>query len=774
MAHKLLKLSPGVETTNTPAINEAAYSSSQLIRFLPERNGLGLAQKLGGWVAYYPYSMGSTVRALKGWSDLNAVPHLAAGATSSLNVITNGTSWSVVTPQTTTTNMTPRFTTTTGATAHTVTVIDYGIITNNFSYVNYTTPVSVGGIILTGPYAIKGAVYAVNTATTGASGTGSTATITFAAQPAAVPIGSKVIISGVTPTGYNGTYTVTNSTTTSVSYANTTTGSQTVAGTAQYGSSYTITSASPATSAVSNGGSSYSFTTQSSLATVVVTLANNTYNVGDEIYVSVPTTVGGITLSGLYVVSGISVAGTSFTIIASNTASSSATASINGGLINSVYYVALGPQSNPLGFGLGGFGSGAFGTGASLNALPGTPITATDWTLDNFGSFLVACPAGGPIYYYDPSGQLQNAQYVGGNAPLVNSGIFVAMPQRQVVAYGSSFTLQADPLLIRWSDVEDSTSWIGTATNQAGSYRIPTGSTIIAGIQGSQQGLFWTDLDLWAMQYVGPPLVYGFNKISSNCGAVSRHCTGQYNNVVYWMSQKQFFMFTGQGVQPIPCPVWDVVFQNFNFSLKDLVCCGVNSQFNEVTWYYPSANATQNDSYVKYNIALNQWDFGTLSRTAWIDQSVLGSPIGAGSDYYLYQHEMGNDAASGTQTTAMQSSFQTGYFQLDEADNIMFVDQIWPDMKWGTYSGSQNATVYLTVYYTNYATDAAVSPSTSIYSGSPSNTVSTATFPMTQATEYISCRIRARYMAFALSSNDVGTFWRLGGIRYRAAPDGKY
>ena len=126
---------------------------------------------------------------------------------------------------------------------------------------------------------------------------------------------------------------------------------------------------------------------------------------------------------------------------------------------------------------------------------------------------------------------------------------------------------------------------------------------------------------------------------------------------------------------------------------------------------------------------------------------------------YLYQHEVGNDAASGTQTVAMQSSFQTGYFQLNEADNLVFVDQIWPDFKWGTYSGNQNATISMTFYATNYPGDAPI-----VYGP----------YTMTQSTEYISVRIRARLISFSISSNDVGTFWRLGAIRYRYQIDGKF
>jgi len=107
----------------------------------------------------------------------------------------------------------------------------------------------------------------------------------------------------------------------------------------------------------------------------------------------------------------------------------------------------------------------------------------------------------------------------------------------------------------------------------------------------------------------------------------------------------------------------------------------------------------------------------------------------------------------------MLSSFQTGYFELNEADNLIFIDQIWPDMKWGTYSGNPNATVQITFYVTNYPGD---------------TPVAYGPYTMTQATEYISVRIRARLMAFNISSNDVGTFWRLGAIRYRYQIDGRF
>ena len=735
MPHNTIKLAPGVETNTTPALNEAAYSASAFIRFLPERNGYGLAQKLGGWVAYYASSIGSKIRALKGWADLNATNHLGIGAESSLSVLT-GNNLVNITPQTSVTNTAPVFATTSGS--NVVTVTDSNITASVLDYVTYVTPVTVGGLVLNGPYKIQSAagtqysIYASSVATSTANTSTNTVGGSFV-------VGNtyKIVTVGSTD------FTLIGAAANTVGVIFTATGVGSGSGTARL-------------------VAEYAFSTTSGSSIVTTYFDSHGLGAGDSFYVGVSTTVGGIPLFGLYTVQSV-ITTSSFTFAAANSATSTVgptTATvINGGLIQSTFYVAIGPQPIGTGFGVGGYGVGGFGVGTTQPNVPGTAITATDWTLDNFGQDLIACPAGGAIYYWDPSGQLQNAQIVGGNGPLVNSGIFVAMPERQVIAYGSSFTLSPDPMLVRWSDIEDFTQWIATPTNQAGSYRIPTGSKIVAGIQGPQQGLLWTDLDLWAMQYIGPPFVYGFNKIGSNCGAVSRHCVGQMNGAVYWMSQKQFFMSMGSGPQAIPCPVWDVIFQNINTSYLYKVACGINSQFNEVTWYYPSASSTENDSYVKYNTVLQQWDYGSLGRTAWIDQSVLGSPIGAGSDNYLYQHEVGNDAANGTQTTAMLSSFQTGYFQLNEADNLIFIDQIWPDMKWGTYSGNPNATVQITFYATNYPGD---------------TPVAYGPYTMTQATEYISVRIRARLLSFNISSSDVGTFWRLGAIRYRYQIDGRF
>jgi hypothetical protein len=756
MPHNTVKIIPGVDTTRTPTLNETAWSATNLVRFLPDRGGDGLIQKLGGWVTYYGTAISSIVRALKGWSDLQSKNHLGIAAQTVLNVLTDG-SLIDITPQTTTTNSSPSFTATPGS--NIVTFYDANFSASILDYVLFKTPVSVGGLVLNGPYQIINAssnIYTIqaNSVPFSFSGGGSISgttlnitqvsfgTLVVGATIQGTDIADNTVVTAYgTGTGGTGTYTV------SVS--------QTV-----------ISTLDITTSVYSNDGAVYAFTTTNGSALVQCTFINHGFFAGNEFYVSVSTTVGGIAIFGLYIVQSVIDANNFYFATSTSATSSAGPTYVNSGNVNTTYYITLGALPPNSGYGEGQYGYGGYGQGTVSTGSTGTAITATDWTLDNYGELLVACPAGGPIYYWSPEGTLLKAQIIGGNAPLVNDGIFVAMPERQIVAWGSSFTLSPDPLTIRYSDVANIQSWNATSINQAGSYRIPTGSKIVVCIQGPQQGLIWTDLDIWAMQYVGPPNVYGFNKIGTNCGAISRHCVGTMNGVIYWMSQKQFFMMAGSGPVPIPCPIFDVVFQNINTSYYSKVVCAVNSQFNEVTWYYPSASATENDSYVKYNIVLQQWDYGSLGRTAWIDQSVLGAPIGSGTNNFIYQHEIGNNAGN---NTAMLTTAQTGYFELNQADNMIFIDQIWPDMKWGTYAqyggdvfppvSGTTAAVYITFFATNYPDD---------------TPTQYGPYLMTATTEYLSVRIRARLMSIQVSSTDVNTFWRLGGIRYRYQQDGKF
>jgi len=698
MPHSAFKILPGVDQNKTPALNEAAVSESQLIRFIPDRTLGGLIQKLGGWSKYFGNTTGSIVRCLWAWEDTNANSYLGVGSegdalsasTGALQVIESGTATDI-TPQQTTVDIAVSFSTTAGS--NEVIITDTGRNADNYDAIYIKTPVSVGGLVLFGQYRVYN------------------------------------------PGGAANTYRI---------YA-----------------TDALNEPALATSTVANGGAVPEFDTTNGSTFVSITLADHGYSIGSTFPVLVASTVGGITLTGNYIVTEITSSDV-FVISGTSEATSTANAFMNSGNLYAIFYNGIGPIPAGTGYGIGGYGLGGYGTGTSPTAGTGTPITATDWTLDNWGENLISCPLNGPIYNWSPTAGDPVAVVIPG-APPVNDGIFVAMPQRQIIAWGSTFTGVKDPLLVRWCDVNDYDVWTALITNQAGSYRIPKGSRIVQCIQGPQQSLIWTDIGVWAMQYVGPPYVYQFNELGSGCGLIGRKAATSIGGVVYWMGPSQFYRLSGGGVEPIPCPVWDVIFQDLDTDNLDKIRVAPNSRFGEIAWYFPTlSNGGENEGYVKYNVILNQWDYGFntdenpyVARSAWINESVLGPPIGSGLDQYLYQHETSTDA----DTRPMTSSFQTGYFAMTDADVKMFVDQIWPDMKWGYYNGSQGANVKITFYTADYPGD------TPITHGP---------YVMTNSTKFITPRIRGRLVSIKVESSDIGSFWRLGNIRYRSQIDGKY
>lgn len=684
-------LKPGVDVELTPTLNTAGYSESSLIRFKSN-----LAQKVGGWTRYYPFAVGGIPRSLHAWRDLNEDDFLAVGTTTSLGAI-SGNNLYAITPQQLTTNETPDFSTTNGSA--TVTVVDVGISNvTTYDSIEFKTPVSVGGIILSGVYPID------------------------------------IILSST---------------------------------------SYRITAFTEATSTVANGGAVPAFATTSGSASVDVTLVAHGLSAGSTITFPIPTTGGGVTISGTYRVTSVTSASV-FVIALDAAASSSTTFSMNAGEARIQYEIALGPiEAGGSGYGTGTYGSGSYGTGATSSAQTGTAITATDWSHDNWGSTLLSCPEGGGIYEWTPGTGFVTAKFLSG-APPYNGGIFVAAPAQILIAWGSTeyqtIGVDQDPLSYSWSDQLDYTFWEAGVVNpatgvfsQAGSNRIPTGSRIVAGVQAPQQALLWTDIDLWAINYIGNPTIgtFGQTKISSSCGAIGSHCVGQLGNTVMWMGRSNFFAFSGGGVSPMPCSVWDAVFQDLDVDNAWKVRAAPNTPFNEMWWFYPSISGGtgENDSYVKVNITDGAWDYGpinALQRSAWIDQSVLGMPIGASPEGLIYQHETGEDADG----QPIQWSFKTGYWMIAEGEDVAIVDFVVPDFRFGLWNGANDAVVQITLY--------------SVMSPGDSNEIEHGPYTVTSGTQSISTRLRGRQMAIKVSGSDLGSFARLGRVRYRWAPSGRF
>lgn len=759
MPHASFKILPGVDEIKTPALNEAAISESQLIRFMPDRTLGGIVQKLGGWAKYYNSTVGSTVRALWAWEDTLSNSYLAVGAEGipaggggALQVIQSGGATDI-TPQTTTVNIAVSLSTTAGSNIVTVTHNASNI--SNYDTVNFVTQASVGGIILFGQYQCYslGAntynIYAYNSVLDPYLAT-STVTNGGVVPKFTTTSGEDYVNVTLPDHGYivGQTFPVLVATS--------------AAGVTMYGN-YDIIAVVDANNFV------ISATTQAS--TIAVTGASGTGTNATLTYSNAVTVVNAsqITVAnvdpasynGTFTVNASSAGSVSYlsnataSYVANGTISGAVSFFENAGQLRLIYQKGIGPLPQGTGYGVGPYGGGGYGTGTPPILSQGTPINADDWSLDNWGQVLVANPFNGPIYAWDPTTGDPVALVIP-EAPPTNHGIFVAMPQRQIISWGTTFTGIHDPLLIRWCDVNNYNVWTALITNQAGSYRIPKGSRIIQCLQGPQQGLIWTDLNLWAMQYVGPPYVYQFNEIGSGCGLIGRKAAGAMNGVVYWMGQSQFFRFAGSGVEPVRCPIWDIAFQNIDTNNLDKIRIAANSRFMEITWYYPTIGSNgENSNYVKYNVLLDQWDYGVLNRTAWINESVLGPPIGAALNQYIYQHEISPDADG----QPMLSSFQTGYFVMTEADVKMFIDQVWPDMKWGYYGDSQGANVMLTFFVADYPGD------TPLQYGP---------FTLTEATKFITPRFRGRLVSIKIESSDIGSWWRLGNIRYRYQEDGKY
>jgi len=520
--------------------------------------------------------------------------------------------------------------------------------------------------------------------------------------------------------------------------------------------SYNIIAAADATASESSAGAVPIFTPASGSSIVSVALPDHALSVGDTFDFPIPTVVGGtITIEGVYRVIGVPNTD-NFTISGSAEAANSTPVSMNGGEAQLVYYITLGPAAAGTGYGVGGYGVGGYGTGVVPASQTGTPITAVDWMLDNWGEILLANPKGGGIYYWQPNSGFQTAQLVS-TGPVFNNGIFVSMPAQILVAWGStSIGQQQDPLMVRWSDSQDFLNWAETAQTQAGSYRIPTGSMIVGGIQGPQQGLIWTDLDVYAMQYISVPGVFGFNKLSSGCGLIGPHAVTSMRGNVYWLNGGSVFVLSGNGVQQIPCSVWDVIFQDLDTSNQQKIVAAANSQFDEIAFYYPSLSGGtgENDKYIKLNVSEGSWDYGNLARSTWMDQSVLGQAIGTSPAGLIFQHETSPDADG----QPLVSSFTTGYFVLTEGQDLAFVDWFFPDMKWGLYAGTQGATVNVTINTVAY-------PNGDIETFGP--------YPVTQAVDFVNTRLRNRQLSLTFQSNDLGSFWRLGQMRIRVSKAGR-
>ena len=302
------------------------------------------------------------------------------------------------------------------------------------------------------------------------------------------------------------------------------------------------------------------------------------------------------------------------------------------------------------------------------------------------------------------------------------------------------------------------------ATNTAGDLRVGSGSEIITALETRQQILVFTDVSLHAMQYLGPPFTFGISLISENITIMGPETAKASDDLVFWMGLEDFYVYDGR-VRTLPCTLKSYVFNDFNLSQKNKAFAALNSSFNEVWWFYPSASSAENDRYVIYNYVENAWAYGNLNRTAWIDRGINDYPISASTDYYLYDHELGLDDGSTSPSQAISAHIESSQVDLSDGDKFVFMRRVIPDLTFdGSTSGAPTANVVLKTR--NF-------PGGEYLHSESSAVTRSTTVPVEQFTNQAHIRLRGRSFALRVESSDTEVQWRLGAPRVDIRPDGR-
>ena len=399
------------------------------------------------------------------------------------------------------------------------------------------------------------------------------------------------------------------------------------------------------------------FATTSGSLLVTVTAAAHGATAGTFVTFAGASAVGGLTLNGEYEIV-LVVDTNTYQIIASSTASSTATG--GGAAVTATYQINAGLASfvGGTGWGAGSWGRGGWGSGVAITA----GLQLRLWSQDNFGQDLVFAPRGGPLYYWVNdtttwaraillSSAATTAGYVGADVPVQTNQVIASDVQRFVIClgsnpYGTTTTADFNPMLVRWSDQENVYDWTPTSTNQSGEQPLQNGSYLVCGRITRQEILIWSDSALYSMQYLGPPYVWGFQLLMDNISIISPNCAITVNNITYWMGRDKFYQYSGR-VETLPCSLRQYVYSDLNQDQAWQIVCGTNEGYNEVWWHYPSANSTVNDRYVIYNYLERVWYYGTLNRTAWLDSPLRQYPMGVISIQTSYL----NNAINSSTTT---------------------------------------------------------------------------------------------------------------------------
>ena len=402
------------------------------------------------------------------------------------------------------------------------------------------------------------------------------------------------------------------------------------------------------------------------------------------------------------------------------------------------------------------------GWGESSSTAAQTGFNIRLYSQDNWGEDLIFNVYDGTPYYWDKSLGLGSratdlaSQSGASDAPTITRRVMISGADRHVVCFACNPLDESgqDLLMVRWSDQENPVDWTPTATNTAGSQRISSGSEIISAQKTRQEMLIWTDTSLHAMRFTGPPFTFGFSMLANNVSIIGPNAVTTVGDKVFWMDRENFYVYTGR-VQTIPCTLLRYVFDDINLDQSFKCFAASNKMFDEVFWFYPTADSTEIDRYVKFNFTENTWDLGSLSRTAWVDYGIHDNPRASGlasGTNFVYIQEKGDD----NDGSPMTSYIESADFDLGDGEQFMFVSRLIPDID--ITSSDAEASVNYVLKTRNYPGDSLVTNSTSAIQAT---------------TEQAFLRSRSRQASLRIESSTTDITWTLGDLRLDLRPDGR-
>jgi hypothetical protein len=543
-------------------------------------------------------------------------------------------------------------------------------------------------------------------------------------------------------------------------------------------------------------------TTDASPICEITTGSNHNLSAGDIVLLDNVTLPGGTGYADsdfedkLFQVTGITSA-TVFTI----TQSTNATATVStGGSIDVKPYEQVGPAAQSYGYGWGTdtWGTGGWGDASSANDVSLEPGL---WSLSNFGQVLVATIANGKTFTWNAGDAARlttrasttTSGFETTNNPTASRVTLVSPTTRHLIHLGTETTIgdtsTQDDMFIRFSEQEDINDYTVTAINSAGTQRLQDGTKIMGSLKAKETILVWTDNALYTMKFIGAPFTFGFEQVGTNCGLIGKNSAVEIDGVAYWMSNNGFFAFDGT-VKSLPCTVEDYVYDQADTTKGQQVYAGLNNQYTEITWYYPSQGSEYNDQYVVFNygestarIPGGVWYIGTEARTTWIDGTVYPNPFatkfndsatgtfpvivgesGLGQTT-LFEHEVGTDQVNPDGSTTTITSFIQSYdYDLQQAqrgqsyaiagDVFLAVRRFLPDFK--DLQGNAKVTLAVKRYPSDSQTTTALSP-----------------FTITTSTEKKDTRARGRFVNIKIENDATSESWRFGTMRLDVQPDGR-